>query len=94
MLKYTLLTWQIFIGKIKIIQKLDIEIDYAVGLDRFAGCLKKLLIGCYAQHGNPIIFGSKKPGCNFQFPSYIIIFIIPTITILIIVKLHTYVHNY
>lgn len=45
MLKYNLLTWQIFIGKIKIIQKLDIEVDYVVGLDRFAGLLKKLLIG-------------------------------------------------
>ena len=56
MLKYNLLTWQIFIGKIKIIHKLDIEIDYVVGLDRFAGWLKKLLIGCYAQPGNPIIF--------------------------------------
>ena len=32
MLKYNLLTWQIFIGKIKIIQKLDIEVDYVVGL--------------------------------------------------------------
>ena len=56
MLKYNLLTWQIFIGKIKIIQKLDIEVDYVVVLDRFAEWLKKLLIGCYAQPGNPIIF--------------------------------------
>ena len=59
MLKYNLLTWQIFIGKIKIIQKLDIEVDYVVGfwgVDRFTEWLKKLLIGCYAQPGNPIIF--------------------------------------
>ena len=60
MLKYNLLTWQIFTGKIKIIQKLDIEVDYVVlyicGVDRFAEWLKKLLIGCYAQPGNPIIF--------------------------------------
>ena len=34
MLKYNLLTWQIFIGKIKIIQKLDIEVDYVVGFRR------------------------------------------------------------
>lgn len=60
MLKYNLLTWQIFIGKIKIIQKLDIEIDYVVGLDRFTGWLKKLLICCYVQPGNPHNFLAVK----------------------------------
>ena len=56
MLKYNLLTWQIFIGKIKIIQKLDIEVDYVVGLYLGSRWMKKLLVGCYAQPGNPIIF--------------------------------------